>query len=240
VNNLKLAQDRFYDTDMPILLREFEQHEEKRLQMTRDYFNTFVEKQAPVGPQWSESNDRFLTKVRELNIRADLDLYVQKHRPESNQPPPRAQYISYDGSVVQEVNGNNTQVAMSTSDTPPPSAKKPKKKLPMSLPGTSKKKKEGSEKKSEAPNPNTTISVPTAVTSTNNFQAPPPTTPPTESLPPPASPKDEHEGFNGDDRPAGSNSPTAVNPPKQLITIYSYDATEDNELALQKGKHFFL
>jgi hypothetical protein len=138
VNNLKIAQDRFYDTDMPVLLREFEQHEEKRLQMTREYFNTLVEKQSPIGPHWVDSNERFLTKVREINIRTDLDLYVEKHRPDSNQPPPRAQYISYDGSIIQEVNGT-----MSTTDNNPPvtTTKKPKKaKLPL-LPG---KKKERS------------------------------------------------------------------------------------------------
>jgi len=106
VNNLKLAQDKFYDVDMPSLLKEFEQHEDKRLQETRDYFSTFAEKQAPIGPHWIESNERFLGKVKEINIRSDLDLYVEKNRPDSDQPPPRAQYISYDGSVVQDVNGS--------------------------------------------------------------------------------------------------------------------------------------
>jgi len=140
VNNLKIAQDKFYDTDMPVLLREFEQHEEKRLQMTREYFNTLVEKQSPIGPQWVDSNERFLTKIREINIRADLDLYVDNHRPDSNQPPPRAQYISYDGSIIQEVNGT-----MSTSDSSPPisSSKKPKKsKLPL-LPSKKKERRPG-------------------------------------------------------------------------------------------------
>jgi len=110
----------------------------------------------------------------------------------------------------------------------------------MSLPGSSKKKKEGSEKKNDTHN-TATISSPTAVTSTNNFQPAPPTTPPTERLPPPASPKAEHEDFNGDDRPAGSNSPTSVvNPPKQLITIYSYDATEENEISFAEGETLYL
>jgi len=105
VNSLKVAQDKFHDVDMPALLREFEQHEERRLQVTREYFQTFGEKQNPLGPQWIESTERFLAKVKDINIRSDLDLYVEKNRPDSDQPPPRAQYISYDGSVVQDVNG---------------------------------------------------------------------------------------------------------------------------------------
>jgi len=108
VNTLKVAQDKFHDVDMPALLREFEQHEDKRLQVTREYFQTFAEKQSPLGPQWSESTEKFLTKVKEINIRSDLDLYVEKNRPDSDQPPPRAQYISYDGSVVQDVNGGTS------------------------------------------------------------------------------------------------------------------------------------
>jgi len=78
VNTLKQAQDKFHDVDMPALLREFEQHEERRLQVTREYFHTFGEKQNPLGPLWIESTDRFLSKVKEINIRSDLDLYVEK------------------------------------------------------------------------------------------------------------------------------------------------------------------
>jgi len=135
VNALKVAQDKFHDSDMPALLREFEQHEEKRLNITREYFITFSEKQVPLGPHLAESTERFLAKVKEINIRSDLDLYVEKNRPDSDQPPPRAQYISYDGSVVQDVNGGNG---------PAGAVKKTKKesKLPK-LPTGVKKKKGG-------------------------------------------------------------------------------------------------
>jgi len=115
VNALKVAQDKFHDTDMPALLREFEQHEERRLQVTREYFHTFGEKQNPLGPLWIESTDRFLSKVKEINIRSDLDLYVEKNRPDSDQPPPRAQYISYDGSVIQDVNGGTSSTFTSAT-----------------------------------------------------------------------------------------------------------------------------
>jgi len=225
VNNLKIAQDRFYDTDMPVLLREFEQHEEKRLQMTREYFNTLVEKQSPIGPHWVDSNERFLTKVREINIRTDLDLYVEKHRPDSNQPPPRAQYISYDGSIIQEVNGT-----MSTTDNNPPvtTTKKPKKaKLPL-LPG--KKKKEVPDKpKTESSNH--AISSPTVNTHVNTTI----TSPPAGGIPHPPSADHHH---NGDDRPAGTAA--VFNPPKQLVTIYKYEATEDNEISFAEGETIYL
>jgi len=39
----------------------------------------------------------------EINVRADLDLYVEFNRPECL-PPPRAQYVTYDGNLVKSVN----------------------------------------------------------------------------------------------------------------------------------------
>jgi len=228
VNNLKVAQDKFYDTDMPALLREFEQFEDKRLQVTRDYFNTVVEKQAPLGPHWGESNERFHTKVREINIRSDLDLYVERNRPESDQPPPRAQYISYDGSVVQDVVGG-------AGTTPAVPAKKAKKdSLLPKLPGGKKKKDPAGEKPSvpaEKPKPPPAGGNPT--TPSSNISSPP-----TEPAPTPY----DHDSSADDNKPhpEHTSTTTVFNPPKQLVTIYSYDATEENELSFAEGETIYL
>jgi len=256
VINLKNVQDKFYDTDMPALLREFEQHEEKRIQTTRDYFGTLVEKQAPVGPHWVESNERFSSKVKEINIRGDLDLFVDRNRPESKEPPQRAQYISYDGSVVQE--GNATPPATATSSmtitapSPPGSTVEPtttitpikevsvkknkKAKLP-SLPGSKKKKVvEVPEKK----NGNTNgTSIPSTVSNPNISTLPTPTTHPADVICPPASsPSHTTTGY---ERPAGTqDTPSNVNSPKQLIALYTYDATEENEISFMEGETVFL
>jgi len=227
VNNLKVAQDKFYDTDMPALLREFEQHEDKRLQVTRDYFNTLTEKQAPVGPHWIESNERFLSRVREINIRSDLDLYVERNRPDSDQPPPRAQYISYDGSVVQDVNGT-------TGSAPAAPAKKAKKETSLlpKLPGAKKKKEGPAEKPTPESKPKNGATVSSTVSSNNLVH--PPTSPPTDHPP-------HHRDDSSDDEKQEHNSTTTVfNPPKQLVTIYSYDATEDNEISFAEGETIYL
>jgi hypothetical protein len=230
VNNLKLAQDRFYDVDMPSLLKEFEQHEDKRLHETRDYFSTFADKQAPIGPHWSESNEKFLGKVKEINIRSDLDLYVEKNRPDSDQPPPRAQYISYDGSVIQDVNGSGAG--------PSVPAKKPKKvsKLPK-LPGGKKKKDEPPPVDSKPtmekskPAPLTTSASPTTTHPTSH----PPTSPPSD-----ANHAHRNRGSSDEDGHHGKPNSTVFNPPKQLIALYTYDATEDNELSFAEGETLYL
>jgi len=230
VNNLKVAQDQYYDEDMPALLREFEQFEENRLKVTRDYFNTLVEKQASVGPQLVESNERFLAKIREINIRSDLDLYVERNRPDSDQPPPRAQYISYDGSVVQDVNGANP----SPSSGPTSPTKKVKKETLIPKIAVTKKKKEGTtDNKEKKSAPLTSPLPPTS----------PPTSPPPSTSPPePSVSHPDNDSSEGDERPQNGqqNSTTVFNPPKQLITLYTYDASEDNEISFAEGETIYL
>jgi len=250
VNTLKVAQDKFHDVDMPALLREFEQHEDKRLQITREYFQSLGDKQNPLGPQWSESTGKFLVKVNEINIRSDLDLYVEKNRPDSDQPPPRAQYISYDGSVIQDVNGG-----ASTSGV----VKKVKKesKLPK-LPGGGKKKKEPpttSEKPSN--DKKTTIIAPNVQISVGPPASLPPSSPsgPPAALPPSSPSMDAHHAgmaaivgtHDPDDGSASEPEEKAIikSPPSsatlvELTTIYAYDATEENELSFVEGETLYL
>jgi len=117
VKNLKLAQDKFHDQDMPALLRDFEVYEEKRLKHTQDYFQTFVGHETPLGPNTSAFTERFGQKVKSINIKGDLELYVTQNRPDS-EPPARITYVSYDGSVVQDVNGSGAPVASSSGVLP--------------------------------------------------------------------------------------------------------------------------
>jgi len=217
---------------MPSLLREFEQLEENRLQVTRDYFNSFIEKQAPVGPHWIESNDKFLAKVREINTRSDLDLYVERNRPDSDQPPPRAQYISYDGSVIQDVNGSNP------SPSPIPLAKKGKKESSLipKLPGGKKKKDAATtsdkEKKPTTPTSPSSPAPPTSPPASSSPSEPPPVNNPHHN---------DNDSSDGEERPHnGQQNSIIFNPPKQLLTIYAYDATEENEISFAEGDTIYL
>jgi len=251
VNTLKVAQDKFHDVDMPALLREFEQHEERRLQVTREYFQTFGEKQNPLGPQWIESTERFLAKVKEINIRSDLDLYVEKNRPDSDQPPPRAQYISYDGSVIQDVNGGAGASSAAKN-------KKKESKLPK-LPGGGKKKKEPPT--GEKGDKKTTISLSVNAGGQNpaspvgyppsggpSFSGgPPPTTPPADLVPIPltmagsaGAAADGDDGSASEEEKPNDRPRAALNPPVELVTIYAYEATEENELTFAEGETIYL
>lgn len=182
--------------------------------MTKDYLSQFVEKQAPVGPHWIESNDRFLSKLRLINSRTDIDTYVERNRPDSDQPPPRAQYISYDGSVIQDVNPGGGAAPFA-----PP--KKPKKETLIDKLGK-KKKDEPSDKSVPAKPPNLAVPpVPAPIVS--------PTTPP------PAGHRDSSEdGRNHEHHEAPSG------PLKQLVALYTYDATEENEISFVEGESLLL
>jgi len=61
------------------------------------------------------------------------------------------------------------------------------------------------------------------------------TSPPAGGIPHPSAGDHHH---NGDDRPAGTAA--VFNPPKQLVTIYKYEATEENEISFAEGETIYL
>jgi len=103
VIQLANAQDKFHLDDMPSLLKEFEAFERARLTATKKHFIHFTSLQASLGPATTQSTDRFKKKAEAVDTKADLDLYVSKNRPATDQPPARAQYMSWDGTVVEDV-----------------------------------------------------------------------------------------------------------------------------------------
>jgi len=127
VNNLKGAQDKFYESDMPALLKDFQEHERMRLEKVREYIQKFIDLWTPLVPSTKSSIDRFQGKLKEVDIQSDLNLFVEQNRPESDQPPPRAQYISYDGSVVQDAGGSSSSSSSSTAPAGKEKKDKPEK-----------------------------------------------------------------------------------------------------------------
>jgi len=96
-------QDKYYTEDMPSLLKEFEAFERTRILNTKRSFNSFVQQQAKIGPSWGQTTDRFQKKVEAINPDVDLNAYVSQNRPENAQPPPRAQYMSWDGTLIEDL-----------------------------------------------------------------------------------------------------------------------------------------
>jgi len=70
---------------------------------TKRSFNSFVQQQAKIGPSWGQTTDRFQKKVEAINPDVDLNAYVSQNRPENAQPPPRAQYMSWDGTLIEDL-----------------------------------------------------------------------------------------------------------------------------------------
>jgi len=96
-------QDKYYTEDMPALLKEFEAFERARILSTKRLFAQYCSFQAKLGPSWSQNTDRFQKKVEAINPDVDLNAFVSQNKPESPQPPPRAQYMSWDGTLIEDL-----------------------------------------------------------------------------------------------------------------------------------------
>jgi hypothetical protein len=96
-------QDKYYAEDMPALLKEFEAFERARILSTKRLFAQYCQFQAKIGPSWSQNTDRFQKKVESINPDVDLNAFVSQNKPESPQPPPRAQYMSWDGTLIEDL-----------------------------------------------------------------------------------------------------------------------------------------
>jgi len=110
---------------MPSLLKEFEAFERTRILNTKRSFGSFVQQQAKIGPSWGQTTDRFQKKVEAINPDTDLNSFVSQNRPENAQPPPRAQYMSWDGTLIEDLgprkenNSNqNIKVSQQVNTTP--------------------------------------------------------------------------------------------------------------------------
>lgn len=96
-------QDKYYTEDMPALLKEFEAFERARILSTKRLFAQYCQFQAKIGPSWTQSTDRFQKKIEAINPDVDLNAFVSQNKPESPQPPPRAQYMSWDGTLIEDL-----------------------------------------------------------------------------------------------------------------------------------------
>jgi len=106
VSNLAQAQDKFYDNDMPMLLKEFEIHDEKRIGLTKEYFIELCNIQSPLGPQVTSSTERLLESFQKIDAKADINLYVDSNRPQGERP--RATYEGGLSSPSSSTTTNNT------------------------------------------------------------------------------------------------------------------------------------
>jgi len=103
VITLAKHQDKYYQEDMPALLKEFENFERARILYTKKSMNSFVTLQSKLAPEWQQASDRFRKKVDAIDAKIDLDTYVNSNRPEQSQPPARAQYMSWDGTLIEDL-----------------------------------------------------------------------------------------------------------------------------------------
>jgi len=185
-------QDKFHLEDMPSLLKEFESFERTRITSTKRFMLSYVNIHSALGPATSQSTDRFRKKADAIDPRIDLEAFVRDNKPENDQPPPRAQYMSWDGTLIEDLGPPRTKVLKGPATTSTP-----------------------------------------AVVNNNNSQ-------PDTSKVTIREPVIEKQHVVTTPVVAETVSPEQAAVPagtviRNLVALYNYDATEDNELAFVEG-----
>jgi len=211
VSNLAQAQDKFYDNDMPMLLKEFEIHDEKRIGLTKEYFIELCNIQSPLGPQVTSSTERLLESFQKIDAKADINLYVDSNRPQGERP--RA---TYEGGL------SSPSSSTTTNNTAPPPVKVKKEKDE-----TKKEKNKDKEKDKNVNNNDDTEpkEKPKKKPKEEKTTPPPPSDlpPPPPSNPPPPIPTNHN-----DTEPAKKDD--------QYIALYDYEANEPGEIDMEEGE----
>jgi len=103
----------------------------------------------------------------------------------------------------------------------------------------------GGKKKKDAPVTSDKEKKPT--TSSSPLSPAPPASPPASSSPSEPPPvnnphHNDNDSSDGEERPPNGQPQNSIifNPPKQLLTIYAYDATEENEISFAEGDTIYL
>jgi hypothetical protein len=264
VNNLKAVQDRFYDNEMPAILKQMESHENSRLSQTKDVFNKLVNFAENIGPAVSEAVRRINTKANAVDINNDLRAFVTVNKP-SGYPPPRVQYAAYDSTIDQsqyfyvplgaadKKQPPTSAVSAPSTSAPTPTTsgskssgalsflKKKDKPSKDKAPKEPKASKGGSKESSTA----VTVSAPMnsvknetsanrAPTLTFNTPATPPTTNETNSRPVSAQPTNTPY-IPAPTHQSASSVASSNDGQTRLRALYDYDATEANELSMREG-----
>eukprot|EP01087_Luapelamoeba_hula_P008905 TRINITY_DN2266_c1_g1_i1.p1 TRINITY_DN2266_c1_g1~~TRINITY_DN2266_c1_g1_i1.p1 ORF type:complete len:505 (+),score=129.05 TRINITY_DN2266_c1_g1_i1:107-1621(+) len=95
IDKLKVMETKFYDTDLPQILREYESMELARLRVLKEVMHNFADAQAAVPPSEKAACDGMKSRVEAISVDADMQLFTSQTK--TGQPKPaRVQYHPYD------------------------------------------------------------------------------------------------------------------------------------------------
>ena len=98
VDACRTLQDKYYDQEMPRILRESQAMEETRLERQKLVWNAYVELQRSVSPEILSSCDLMSTLIDAVDPKGDLDSFVQEKK-SNESPPDRVVYEPYSPEV---------------------------------------------------------------------------------------------------------------------------------------------
>jgi hypothetical protein len=109
-------QDRYYETDMPNLLDEFQYFEEDRISFTQEAMQRFVRFLKEMAPCYEAQANQITEMVEATDKDKDIEQFVQKNKAGVS-PPPAIEYEPYDME-----NPTSARPAAAKATTMPPGA----------------------------------------------------------------------------------------------------------------------
>eukprot|EP01121_Diplochlamys_sp_Union-15-3_P015751 TRINITY_DN525_c0_g1_i7.p1 TRINITY_DN525_c0_g1~~TRINITY_DN525_c0_g1_i7.p1 ORF type:complete len:448 (-),score=108.04 TRINITY_DN525_c0_g1_i7:57-1400(-) len=219
VKDLKAVQDKFYDHEMPKILRDLQSIEEERIHSTQKWLLKYHEIEEILGPVHNEAAQKIKLKITSIDTKSDILLFCEKNKP-SNPPPSRVQYIAYNQSSPAPSRVTHNE----SPKTPKSEAKTPKFEKTKSTATT--KADVSVSKKPDSPITRSAGTVSPVIDV--NIQMAPNEIPPSPAI------------FVNKPEETKSPSPgsNSKNVPADILVrcLYDYDATEDNELSFKEGE----
>jgi len=98
VEKLKSMESRFYDLEMPQILKDLQSMEEGRISMMKSSLQAFVAAQATIQPVIKSSCETMNSSVSNVNTESDIRLFISSNKT-GRTPPPRTEYEPFDSAL---------------------------------------------------------------------------------------------------------------------------------------------
>lgn len=94
VQNLQGVQDRYYNNEMPAILREMQKIDEDRIDQTKSCLEAAARAMKDVGPLTEQSAEKFLDATSRIDRQTDIETFVNATKTGAEKPD-SVQYESY-------------------------------------------------------------------------------------------------------------------------------------------------
>jgi len=115
LEKMKEMEGRFYDSEMPAILKDLEGMEKQRIKTAQSGLTNFVTAQSTVHPKIKSCTETMNGSIQSINPDNDIQSFISTKKT-GRSPPPRTEYCPYDPAI---------QACKTQSSVPSPSPRSP-------------------------------------------------------------------------------------------------------------------